>query len=476
MEHYILLHHAALISYINKCFYLLNRQLENGTNLPTNISAIYFQLIKLLQHLNSFISPLAFCMQIHFLITISIAAVSTVKVILSTNSKEDIFQLSLAGNFYILLIIHMFAYYTICNQVICTTAKTKDVLQLYQGKSNHKEIDNICLSHSITQISANIFGFFKIDLSFLFQIVSQIFLYTLILVQIGLQNVNIITRNARDIVLKKWLKEVLIQQTFNRENLKCSKNIRKLWLFNAGLLIPHIVNMYYYFGDFFPTRDLWTNIEVYFICTQLSTEHYILLHHSALLNYLNECFSLLNFQLAYVPDLPRNISSIYFQHVKLLEQLNRIYSPLAFCIQIHFLITVSIVSHTAVNVIHHAHNYSDIFELSLVGNFYILLIIHMFGYFIICHQVFRNSRQTREILQQYEGNKHNQELEEFVLQCALVPTDVKVYDSIMDLKFLFAMTAAIFSYMILLIQAYMQATMLDESIKLENDKLLTGKN
>lgn len=50
------------------------------------------------------------------------------------------------------------------------------------------QIERICFNRTIMQISVNISGDFRADLNYLFCILSQIFLYGIVLVQLNMQS------------------------------------------------------------------------------------------------------------------------------------------------------------------------------------------------------------------------------------------------------------------------------------------------
>lgn len=227
----------------------------------------------------------------------------------------------------------------------------------------------------------------------------------------------ILMRTKRDNGIKKLLNNIFDLQTtcfghFN-EKLVFKEDLRKIWFKNITLMVPHIINLYLYFWSSIPRSDPSKRIEIYYVCSQISLTHLILLHHSAILCYMHKCFLLLNYQLEHRVEV-NNLSYIYFRLCSWMQQLNVIYSPILICIQIHFLLALTIVVLSIGEVLVYPGKYREPFTLYSSLIFYIILCIHMFGYLFICDRIQRTSGSIQKILLLYNQETYNEEVSFFL--------------------------------------------------------------
>lgn len=210
---------------------------------------------------------------------------------------------------------------------------------------------------------------------------------SVICVRIILTVMVIIMRSKRDIIMRKFLQNIFyLQNTYFdhlRDNVKINNDLEKVWLTQIGILVPHIINLFLYLWNLLPLSDLSTHIEIYYICSQINMIHFILLQHSAILCYIHKCLLLLNYQLDQQEEIS-NLAYIYDRLCSMLRKLNLVYSPILICIQIHFLLALSIVVLNIGESLLFPYKYPSTILIYLNLIFYILLCIHMFAYLIIC--------------------------------------------------------------------------------------------
>ncbi|KAM7343146.1 uncharacterized protein ACRADG_010292 [Cochliomyia hominivorax] len=264
-------------------------------------------------------------------------------------------------------------------------------------------------------------------------------------------------RRSRDKILRKFLKEIFyLQEKYFIKYANKSKDtkLRKLWLLSSGIFLLHIFN----FGFYIYKENLFENadalIELHEFSIVISMQQIIMLHHTFILCYIYESFSFIN-QL-----LPSDSSIItYFQLCELLNQVNKIYSPLIFCLQLKFLVFFS----TYLFMFIIFFDLIESFAFFLYGNFYFFLMIHIFIYFFMCHKISEIESETNFFILHIMGVNDNRELEQFCLIRKMQQIAVNVYGVFkIDLSFLFVITANILQYTIILLQIYMQYDFVDD--------------
>lgn len=240
---------------------------------------------------------------------------------------------------------------------------------------------------------------------------------SVICVRIILTVMVIIMRSKRDIIMRKFLQNIFyLQNTYFdhlRDNVKINNDLEKVWLTQIGILVPHIINLFLYLWNLLPLSDLSMHIEIYYICSQINMTHFILLQHSAILCYIHKCLLLLNYQLDQQEEIS-NLAYIYDRLCSMLRKLNLVYSPILICIQIHFLLALSIVVLSIGESLLFPHKYPSTILIYLNLIFYILLCIHMFAYLIICDRMQQISGSMQTILLLYNEKTCNEEVNIFI--------------------------------------------------------------
>ncbi|KNC23436.1 hypothetical protein FF38_13320 [Lucilia cuprina] len=176
LEHYIMLHHILLLSYINHCLSLLNNKLRYG---PVKRSLVnnYFQLVKLLQEINDIYGPMIFNMFLGILLTSSIYADSILIYIKNGEYKLNLFEYFVQVSALLLMWINLYLYFLICDRVNETSRETTIIILEYSTRSNdNQEVELLFLEHLVLRLKINICGMFDLDLSSFFAFVAAIFL------------------------------------------------------------------------------------------------------------------------------------------------------------------------------------------------------------------------------------------------------------------------------------------------------------
>ncbi|KAM7342653.1 uncharacterized protein ACRADG_009987 [Cochliomyia hominivorax] len=277
-------------------------------------------------------------------------------------------------------------------------------------------------------------------------------------------------RLKRDNELRSWLKKLF--SFYSQYILKYSNNsrsflLRKLWIMNIIILLLHDINSIIYVYKLLITDEdeVSIRLDICFIRSQMDMQHIIMLHHACALCYIYECFCLINQQLKPETDIS-NMNFMYFHLCLLLKELNKIYSPIIFCLQLNFIMTISLLLFTYITFIflNDVSSFDWMFALNGISS--VLLIIHISVYYFICHKIGRLNFDTYVILLKFPYMDYKQEvylnyLENISFNHALDEIGVVVYGIIkVNLSYLFDISAQIIEYFIILLQVYIQAVFL----------------
>lgn len=198
--------------------------------------------------------------------------------------------------------------------------------------------------------------------------------------------VVIIMRPNRNRQLRKWLEKVLAVQSsyFNRFSQVPRDTKLRMWLyFNIFLTLFHNLNILVLVGQWL-VAGKWRSIyDIYIFSGIIVLQHSIMLHHAMLLCYLHECFSVLNYQLLN-NDFNKDLSKTYFDLCALWQQLNVIFSPVNFWLQLCLLITNSMVGFVGILNLISSNLDFKLYTYLLGSSLYILICFHMHVYFMIC--------------------------------------------------------------------------------------------
>lgn len=297
----------------------------------------------------------------------------------------------------------------------------------------------------------------------------------------------IILRLHRDQLLEKCLRELLIlhyehfpnYDRYNRNNI-----IRKLCIINILILIAHSINFIIFIHKILMLVRFNTLIEIYSMGSLTTMQHIIMLHHATILCYIYEFFILNNEKLLNDCNVLK-FKIIYIRLCLILKQINKIYSPLIAGLQLNIIMVYSFTLLSfAISILTKTLSFDN--WLSKINwSFFILLIIHLIIYFFICDKFNRLKFDTDIIMLQFMEMDYNQEvsffiipifiilqviykylyilqLEQLFLNRCLLQITVEIYDIFkINLSFLFKISAQIIQYLIILLQIYIQASILN---------------
>ncbi|KAM7344123.1 uncharacterized protein ACRADG_010958 [Cochliomyia hominivorax] len=261
-------------------------------------------------------------------------------------------------------------------------------------------------------------------------------------------------RIGEEKVLRKWHEICLpLQLTyFDKIPFKWDdKDVEMVVIFKILIIIVHsccslvtairllILNDWGFMMDTFVT-----NYFILILC-------YSMLHHVLTLSYINYCIFKLNKQLEYDQVLVP-FANIYLQLTLLLEEINTVNGPIIFFVLFGILLANTFYAYSAVEFIFDSINISEYYNVLDLITFG-LLCIDMFLYFQFCDLVYRNARNTGQILMKFNVRKQNQEVEIVSLGHIFLEHSISIcglFD--IDLSSLFVLFSEIVTLSIILIQ------------------------
>ncbi|KAM7342565.1 gustatory receptor 10b [Cochliomyia hominivorax] len=182
MEHYTMLHHALILSYINHSFKMLNNQLLYE-EVEKSFLKTYVTFSSLLQQVNNANGPLIFLVLVSLLLAESMYAYSIIlfQLFIGHNDLESFIELCT----FIIFSINIYLYFLICDRLQNTTKETGQILMELCGRDNdHQEVEFLVLRRLTVKLNVNICGLFTIDLGALFILISEVVTLKIIIVQI----------------------------------------------------------------------------------------------------------------------------------------------------------------------------------------------------------------------------------------------------------------------------------------------------
>ncbi|KAI8123710.1 hypothetical protein CVS40_5552 [Lucilia cuprina] len=250
-----------------------------------------------------------------------------------------------------------------------------------------------------------------------------------VLLRVSLSLVIIIMQPQRDQDIKNLLEKMLFfynKQGFNCPDSKRDVGLRKLWFFNMLLFILHSINFIVFMMQIIPSASLDLIMDIYFLCSLVSLKHLIMLQHAAFLCFVYESFTIINYKLQSKARKVNHLSANYFDLCKLLQQLNNIFNPINCELHLNIFMELSLMLYSLIVVIKNSF-FQNRLQYSSVINLYIVFILHIYIYYIICDHVWQLNRKIQMIILEFiEENYVNQELEIFTLQRSLMPIMVSV--------------------------------------------------
>ena len=139
-QHLIMLHHGSILCYLYECFGILNYQLRHEI-LDPKLAMIYYHLTMLMQQLNTIFNPTNLWIHLGLLLTNSLVGYITVFVIFTGHLDLNLFTALLGTGLYVLLCLHLYIYFTVCELVLQVARNTSFILRKYTEKPYNQEVN-----------------------------------------------------------------------------------------------------------------------------------------------------------------------------------------------------------------------------------------------------------------------------------------------------------------------------------------------
>ncbi|KAM7343113.1 uncharacterized protein ACRADG_010260 [Cochliomyia hominivorax] len=179
MELYIFFHHGLILCHINDYFTKLNDHLKYAPVLKIHAN-VYLHLSRILKEVNAINGSAVFYTIVSEVVSYSKYIFN---IILYDSGKALNHQHYWAFFSCIICSSLIYLYFLICERVKNTTKETGIILMENRKKENQQTIENICFGRLVMELNVQVWGFFVIDLSALFAIVSAIINFTIVLIQ-----------------------------------------------------------------------------------------------------------------------------------------------------------------------------------------------------------------------------------------------------------------------------------------------------
>ncbi|XP_075167408.1 putative gustatory receptor 22a [Haematobia irritans] len=186
-QHFYMLHHATALCYIRELLSVLNNQV-NLKCLDPETSRIYSSVRKMLQELNVIHSPVILIIQLCLVISNSMVGYSVLCILMMHDSSAENFEYLFGDKYYLLVLVHMYTYFTLCEWLEKTIKEMDNILFQYaittgQDSEAERQIDMIFLATRLYGPGVNILKIIDINWTLLFSIIVQTILYIIVLIQ-----------------------------------------------------------------------------------------------------------------------------------------------------------------------------------------------------------------------------------------------------------------------------------------------------
>lgn len=220
----------------------------------------------------------------------------------------------------------------------------------------------------------------------------------------------IMKRRKRDNDLKKILNELMSTHLKYFVNYSTSKlGIWNLWIFNTLVFLLYNINVAISIYKSLNSIKFYDFLELISLNSLFGMQHIIMLHHASLLCYIYECFTIIQDQLKN-EFCSYNIFGIYLRLCELLQNVNKIYNPLIMCLQLNFLLTISMAVFLIFIFLKNFNTFEKMTTFAILSNIYILIIIHLLVYIFICHKIYDLEFETYLRLLEYMPREYKEEV------------------------------------------------------------------
>lgn len=175
-----------------------------------------------------------------------------------------------------------------------------------------------------------------------------------------------------------------------QENIIANTYVEKLLIFQ--MLVIMLLTIYKCYCGFLLNNIL----EFHFLTFPSLLPHYVLWHHVFTLSSINYVIVNLNNALQNITQMEENFPRIYIHTILILQRLNKMYSPIIFCVlwlllMSHSFFIISLFSfNLPISLIIEIHLFKIISEL--------LEYISIYLYFLICERISRNIKEIDWII------------------------------------------------------------------------------
>lgn len=224
--------------------------------------------------------------------------------------------------------------------------------------------------------------------------------YCTIMIRLVLILVYILMRHQRDVQLRQWLETVFRIQVAYFDRFKDVPKVKahRKWIYlNVCLTFIHPVLLATDMNEALYSGHFWKAVDLYPLMGMVGIQHLFMLHHGILLCHLLECLSLINNQLRQNLMDPK-LSLIFAQLRSLLPRLNVIYSPVMLCLQLCLIVSNSMVGYIGLLMLMLPELKAQHYMYMFGNGFYLIVLVHMYTYFVICQRVQDTVQEIDDIL------------------------------------------------------------------------------
>lgn len=221
-------------------------------------------------------------------------------------------------------------------------------------------------------------------------------------------------RIREEISLKKWLKIFSpIQNTFFSrisQELSNDKFTQRLQIFNMLIILLESVYALCMFLVYLIDEN-WKMLMTFCIYGFFAImENYIMIRHSFILCYIRSCYAKLNNQLKN-EQIEKSIANVYNNLDLVIQEVNVLNGPVIFAVIMCQLVQMSLNIYNIFEII---INFDPFLLLDLTiliePSIFIILVINISVYFLLCDGVNRIVRETGEILKTYVTKSENEQV------------------------------------------------------------------
>lgn len=217
----------------------------------------------------------------------------------------------------------------------------------------------------------------------------------------------IVVRLKEEMVYKKWYntyETFLDKYIFNTTLNKTTEIIQIL-----NILIIFVSGVYYIHKviDSLLANYTFKNVNANVVDIFTIVEMFIMFHHNFILNYMAKGFAKLNNHLKTAQELT-TFPMMYLKLSKLLEQVNILNGPLIFLVLFAQLIDIAIYIRTMFQFLPVINTLPFVNILSIPMLF--IISTNFILYFVLCDRLYRTTKETGEILKEYNAEQFNSEV------------------------------------------------------------------